>query len=576
MVYSYDVFDTIITRKTASPKGVFLAVQNILLSNNTLHIPNELVAKFAYWRFLFEIRLKEKLSSEVFIEDVYSSLGEAWSLSKKQELELIQLEIQTDKSLIVPIQQIIVEIEQHLSKKERVVIISDMYYHESTIREILSSISPIFSHIKIYVSSEYKKTKSTGTLFREVLTLEHLHPQYLCHRGNDRNADFTIPTHIGINCLPFYSANLNSFENRLMSRPWSEKNYLINYVVGASRLCRLNNENDVINLMVFDVVAPQLLLFALDSIRIAKLYSCKKIYCLARDAYSLHYIIQTYLHYPVSLSYINRITVLRCYLTTFSLEKLRYIIVKKNILDFVSLFSIMGLPEVERNQIWQEFTAKTGIINHANYEEFTLIDYPNKDYYIDCFFQLLLPFSRKIEEYAKKQKELLEKYLIQEGIVGEENILFLDVGWNGTIQSELDLFFNHNNTWVSNFFFITDVSDSTEKNIKMGAEHTCFLDMLVESIFPSPLAPMVGYMRNQDDAMICPLFNCSSQKYDYQAYKKAIDVFFQYVDFKEIDRKHVPIDVRYLLFDVFLADANTTVLQYVNLFIASQFSGSCL
>jgi len=31
MLYSYDIFDTLLTRKTATPKGIFSVIQSIIL-----------------------------------------------------------------------------------------------------------------------------------------------------------------------------------------------------------------------------------------------------------------------------------------------------------------------------------------------------------------------------------------------------------------------------------------------------------------------------------------------------------------------------------------------------------------
>lgn len=122
ITYSYDVFDTIITRKTATPHGIFAIMQDKLKNNNN-GIPRELAENF------FELRVQgEHLArqfyckngkEEVTLIQIYKAINTTGLLDKEGINKLIEMECKIEMENSIPIPYIIQEILEHIKKKKK-------------------------------------------------------------------------------------------------------------------------------------------------------------------------------------------------------------------------------------------------------------------------------------------------------------------------------------------------------------------------------------------------------------------------------------------------------------------------
>lgn len=175
---SFDIFDTLILRKCGKPGMIFYLI-------------DEIYAGFAEQRTTAEYNAR-KLSDkeEITLDEIYSLLENIYG--KEQTEKLKELEIKTELSQCVPNHEMLRYYNELLSDGKRIFLISDMYLPSDVIRQILEKCG-IRGYEKLYVSSEYRKTKRSGSLFDLVLSEQSLKPENLTHIGDHPLADYLIP-----------------------------------------------------------------------------------------------------------------------------------------------------------------------------------------------------------------------------------------------------------------------------------------------------------------------------------------------------------------------------------------------
>ena len=153
MMYSFDIFDTLLTRSVATPSGIFLIMQEYLLTDDEKFYSAYLKKNFADLRVKAEKNAR-KLNTydEISLYDIYEALRGMTDISVKNAEELMDLEVETEIKCALGISDNILKVNRLLQQTEKVVLISDMYLSEKDIRKILKRVSPIFSDIPIYLS----------------------------------------------------------------------------------------------------------------------------------------------------------------------------------------------------------------------------------------------------------------------------------------------------------------------------------------------------------------------------------------------------------------------------------------
>ena len=202
-VISFDVFDTLVKRPLWSPDDVKYFVQyevrDILagFEENT----------FIKMRTYAEQRCRELLHArdesyeDVTIEDIYATMREIYGLSAEVTNALMKKELEVEEDLILPRYSGKRLFEAALAFGKKVIIVSDMYMREKTIRRILDKCG-YSGYSQVYVSSEYGKLKYSGNLFRIVLDdmrrQENVSPNEILHIGDTWHNDIVVPRGLGM------------------------------------------------------------------------------------------------------------------------------------------------------------------------------------------------------------------------------------------------------------------------------------------------------------------------------------------------------------------------------------------
>ncbi len=205
ILYSFDVFDTLIGRKCIEPRKVFCYIENMIQNAyDEEYFGTDIYTGFAEIRIiaerLFSIKHSDNVSlkNSFTLDDIYEQIAEIQNVEDDKIRELLQLELDAEYELSSPIVDNIRLVEQLINDGYKVVLISDMYLQKDRIRKLLLKHSDIFEEIPIYVSCEYGARKSNGLLFQAVSEAEGKAYKHWVHYGDNRIGDYLIPRVLGI------------------------------------------------------------------------------------------------------------------------------------------------------------------------------------------------------------------------------------------------------------------------------------------------------------------------------------------------------------------------------------------
>lgn len=436
-LYSFDIFDTLITRKCATPKGIFAFMQEAITNNNDL--PQNLRENFYKIRIESEIQARNDYyekhqTREILFDEIYEKMQKDFNLSNKSIDYLKKLEIETELKNLVGISENIEKIKQLIKDEKRVVLISDMYHSSNTIRTFLAHIDPIFNDIKIYVSSEYRASKAQGDLYSKVREIEGIKKQNWYHLGDNLHSDFKMAKKIGIKAERYLFEELMPYEKELLSKNPVNTDY--EKLIAAARFTRCNKQAKIQDKYNFGAsfAGPFLYNYVNDILEQSLKKGFKTLHFIARDGYipkviadiiiekrgldiKTKYIYGSRLAWriPYEENYEHLIDVIFDeYKTKISLSFIAYrlcvdVNVLKDKLNATTIDTILN--DKERLTYKEQMKSDKSIRNY-------------------------------ILEANKDKKENLTKYLHQEIDFNKKNIAFVEVNGSGRTQNFLTEFIN--------------------------------------------------------------------------------------------------------------------------------------
>ena len=150
-MYSFDIFDTLITRCTAEPKGIFVLMQERIQKTGE-YIPY-LAENFYELRVGAEGLARRHASEvgryEIRLDDIYHALSTTACISEAQQNQLKKLEVETEYNSVFGLFENINLLKKLKARGEQVVLISDMYLSKDIIRHMLCKVDAVFQDIPI-------------------------------------------------------------------------------------------------------------------------------------------------------------------------------------------------------------------------------------------------------------------------------------------------------------------------------------------------------------------------------------------------------------------------------------------
>ena len=518
-LYSFDIFDTLFTRKVLAPEGIFLDVRERMAEEGSF--PVVLTRQYALIRHSAEFNVREYYSKsqedrqsdhvEITFDEIFDRIAEVYGLDERQVSLLKQWELEAELDNVVPLQSQIDLVKSLVEKGETVVLVSDMYLSTDFIRKMLEKADPMLVQLPLFVSSEYGVQKTSQKLFFEVY--KSFEPYYdfekWIHYGDNDKADKNQPRKFHINTRKIDKPEFNDVQQAMVKYVDSYDAYLV--AAMQARLCKENyfeKDNFVISFVSLCFVP-----YIDWVLRDAQRRGYKSLYFVSRDGYHLKRIADEIirergLDFKTKYIYGSR----RTWRIPAFIDKVDPGFWENygSFADIISkdkLFSAMALDE----ETFRRF--------------FPFIDPDNIDFLNNGEMKSLREIFRQNEEYnayllqlAEEQRELCGAYLLQE-INPDEPFAIVEYYGRGYTQ---DLLVNlwryliHNDTVDVPFYYSRAIMPSQGGAVRHNFTTNDSKPYFIESIFANmPYRSIKEYTREGDTIVpvIEPL-DCDKDLFD--------------------------------------------------------------
>jgi|GEM_PF-3313454 predicted HAD superfamily hydrolase len=380
-LYSFDLFDTLVTRKVKKPDLIFEVIQG-----SEIHYRNFIFRKIGFRKLrIFGERVARRISKnkeEIDIFDIYRVMR----FFIRNPAEVLKREISTELEFIVPIENNVVEFN-NINKKYKCCITSDMYLPRSVIEKIIKKNVGL---CEFFVSSNLDATKHCGSLYEYISNFYNLKLFEIKHFGDNVHADYDVPKKMGAYAQVIDGFNVNEYSGDLFD------------------VFKRENKN-IYEKIGYELVGPSALAFAKFIGEDAIKRGVKKVVFTARDCYLIKDIFEKL--YPEIKTYYIRVSRRALYVPAFFIDK-----------NYEKFF--------EGGINAREFFTRLGIESPVELEE--LNPRNNKELFIRYLKSI------DFESYAKDEYETLNLYLRDNGFDNyDEKIGFVDLGWRCSMQSSV-------------------------------------------------------------------------------------------------------------------------------------------
>lgn len=436
-IVSFDLFDTLILRKTDPPDEVIRIVSNTIAQRNLISLSGQqlLLLRDKIENQIRSSKTKSGLDPEVSLREMYSELLRKTNTDCPLST-LLNTELEIELNLLMPMPGVR-ELLTKLSSQYPLIIISDTYYPLWMIEYFLKKLK-IFDFFKsIYCSCEHDLNKGSGRLFQKVMYNEQLQPHQLIHFGDNIQCDYLVPKSIGISAKHILCPwNLkrrnqdrvfNLFENK--NKFWLSNSFFNKIFSGHVELSLPKKD-----LFLFgkEVVGPLLTIFTHLLINEIQKDGIKNVLFLARDGYMLKKI----------YNFLSK------ELYNSSLPKAQYICISRQssfspsikAIDDRIFHQILSGAHISIQDIFQRLQLKIDnkILERHSICRFDMVNRPQNKGKMKNLFKDP-DFNKTIIENSTLLRRKLKSYLTQYSFFKKDNpTALVDVGWLGTIQDNIE------------------------------------------------------------------------------------------------------------------------------------------
>ncbi|MET4692171.1 HAD family hydrolase [Endozoicomonas lisbonensis] len=445
-VVSFDIFDTLITRRLMHPNHLFDLMD--IEAREIFSQEGVDLERFGGFRNLREraanriIRgVKKAGGEEILFKNIYNEIKKLTGISHQANLKLRKLELRTEKEVIT-VRDLGKELfDFAISKGKEIILVSDMYLDKKDIEFIIKK-NGISGYKECYVSSSFNKLKKTGTLFKVVL--DSYPNKEIIHFGDNHLSDVVRAVEAGLSAIHLPMINETYMASRLARDSLSSSEVVdsLSSSLMHGVISRHFYDNKILNdswfnnspyRMGFEACGPILLGFTKWVMECAIRDGVEDLYFLARDGYLVKKIYdQIAKNTPNAPKSHYLLASRRCY-NTASLKS------EQDILDSMSLsFSKVPLHKI----MYARFGINKDEINHKTLSASGLnsldqiVDIKRRSQ-LNKFKRFLSANKELILEKAEKERNCLLEYLDTMGLNNKRNISVVDIGHNASLQRSL-------------------------------------------------------------------------------------------------------------------------------------------
>jgi len=455
-VISFDIFDTLITRKTFSPREIFNFVEVRFNSSS-----EQKISGFKQFRVIAENAAHQNAitnnKQECTFDEIYHQLEKLMGITHETALLLKELEVVVEVEYSIPRARGIELLEYAKKANKTIILTSDMYFTQHEILQLLKKNS-IEGYKKIFVSSEIRLKKKTGDLFKFIENNLSVDFKEILHIGDNIDGDVKVPESLGIKTFRTPRSIDNAKFDNPKLKEWidivsTNKTPLLDSIItlisnkyhdneSSTRKSLFNGDKHEFGYKGF---GPLIIGFTTWIRSQAIKNNIKTLYFLSRDT---KVVFDSYnILYPE-----DKIKTKYIYSSRRSV-KVPSIMTRNDILTEV--YKTIYSTNISR---WIESTFG---LSKDNYSEQILIEKGLSGYEhpIGVKFSkekltdIVLEIEDKILATAESERENLIKYLNSEGLNTQDDIAVIDIGYAGTMQAAYQKLLNKKN--IFGFYFAT-------------------------------------------------------------------------------------------------------------------------
>ncbi|WP_148077122.1 HAD family hydrolase [Nocardioides aurantiacus] len=233
MTTSFDVFDTVLTRRVGDPDAVFGLVADRLRRQGVLVVDPHV---FALARRRHEGALTRLLGRHATLHEIYSAVAEALVVDEAEAARWVDAEETVERELVVPAPGV-AEVVVAARTAGAVIFVSDTPHREAFVKELLLRHGLARESDRVFTSSERGVSKAHGGLFTLVAEQLGQH-DVVHHHGDHPRSDVAAARIEGWSSSWKPQGRLNRYE-RLLEGSAADSAGMTSLIAGASRLSRL-------------------------------------------------------------------------------------------------------------------------------------------------------------------------------------------------------------------------------------------------------------------------------------------------------------------------------------------------
>ena len=439
-IYSFDVFDTCVSRRFAYPRDLFFELGlRVAPANLTSAQADAFARKFQVLR----IRAEKWASRRNWphrcpdIHEIYRGFRAPQGCTAESN-QLAEAEIALESESIYAIPKALEKIALARQSGAKIIFISDMYLPGIVLEPILKRLGVMVAGDALYVSCDIKHSKRSGKLFDHVIKSEAVLPAHIAHIGDNFHADVRMGNRAGISASHFSDALLSEHERHIAGMKISQ-NASASHAAALSRMSRLtfvNKDEEIqceFDSLIHSTIAPFLVTYVAWVLDQARAAGLKRLYFVARDGQVFYKIALQLLGEDSDLElrylYGSRSAWFSASITKDSIAWKRFLAMKGQSNSCLDILSRAGISaDVQLNVLAQ--------LNISEGERSKNLS-PDQ---ADSFVKNILAdhnISDLIFESASQSRNLVLKYFSQEGLLDDTPWALVDVGWALNPQAAL-------------------------------------------------------------------------------------------------------------------------------------------
>lgn len=437
-IVTFDIFDTLIMRKTAFPKDIFEVVE--MDSANT----DFYIADFAEIRINAEDKCyKKKMNPTIY--QIYDEMKDMAECSEETKLKYLEREIRTEKQFLCA-RKSMLDFFNEIKKEKEIYLISDMYLTSEILKDILTGCG-YTGYKAIFVSCEQGCSKSDG-LFEKFIKEDERRANAL-HIGDNEFSDGKSAENAGLDVFLIMN-KIEMLENSTYSGILDKTESLLDRIsiglfcnrafddpfalYGTKGKLMLDNHKDIAYLFI----APEILYFSCWLIDSIIKSNCDYVIYPSRDAFVLRKICS-------AITMNQKIT---------GFPDGQYTYVSRRALHAATVFEQADIERI----VSHEYNGSTLEVFKKRFN--VTLPEETEGYDLDTVVKLAKKYSGCILERCRQERANYLAYLEQNKLGSKKKLAFIDFVAAGTIQNGLRKLL-HND--IQGFYFLKRKTDDMDR-----------------------------------------------------------------------------------------------------------------